>query len=173
MHAILLVEITARTLDRFFTSNVLWDQLEPRSTVLNTVNNRINDLLSNTVDVALEPYDQGNEQYFTREAQDCGGCSKRSETCTVCGGSGIEEVAFNPNGIFDWYQIGGRWQAALWEVDSTLAMFNVCKVKRLRLKLDYPQYLVTADNELVDAVESWLTNPENMDKYVILVDYHS
>jgi hypothetical protein len=91
----------------------------------------------------------------------------------VCGGSGIEEVAFNPNGIFDWYQIGGRWQAALWEVDSTLAMFNVCKVKRLRLKLDYPQYLVTADNELVDAVESWLTNPENMDKYVILVDYHS
>ena len=54
-------------------------------------------------------------------------CGRPDPDCEDCMGSGTRTTTSNPNGRWDWYQIGGRWTGALSEgaYDPELAPENI------------------------------------------------
>ena len=131
------------------------------------------------VDNALVPYDFNNEDFHTDHFDPC--CEMFD--CTYCSGSGTSNQRFNENAFFDWYEIGGRWNAAAYGLKPSAPVrgidFNVIKVKDLYLWSSQKpvtlnvSIVVDTDNNCTVAPEDWLTASENMDKYVVVIDYHS
>ena len=129
------------------------------------------------------PYDQNNEEYYTGELEDC--CD--DPNCNVCAGTGTFESKYNANGIFDWWEIGGRWNNAIYDLEYELNknrnyVGNVIKVGDRHFLphgegpsgiIPVCHYVIDTDRSLVTDIDRWLTDPQNQDKYVVLVDYHS
>jgi hypothetical protein len=131
------------------------------------------------IDDMLEPYNYNNEDFYTDHFDPC--CE--NPLCADCSGSGTSNNRFNEDAFFDWYEIGGRWSGAAYalkpEVSPNGIDFNVIKVKDLYIwghanaVTRAVSIVVDTDKNCAFAPEDWLTAPENMDKYVVVIDYHS
>ena len=136
--------------------------------------------LDDYVNRTTERYDQNNDNYYHSEDMEC--CD--DPKCSQCEGTGSWEQKYNPDGIYDWYEIGGRWNNVFYDLpyDVKGEVGNVIRVsdfgrfpsRELRSSDIYGvSYLVDSDGTLYTDVNGWLTYPRNQSKYLILVDYHS
>lgn len=68
-------------------------------------------------------------------------------TCTDCNGTGKKKTTCNPNGHWDWYEVGGRWGGAF--TDKKGKTCDKLKIKDLSLE----QMELTQHNQLVASWE--------------------
>jgi hypothetical protein len=116
------------------------------------------------------------------------------KSCKVCDGTGKETVTYNPDGKFDWYRVGGRWDGEIQDRDYVdlgtedhyseaheKIKNNILSVKRLIEKKEIP-YSLIVDNQWHDRYEKpdadW--NKQVMALYkshptyvAVGIDYHS
>ena len=133
----------------------------------------------------VEPYEA--------ECWNCGGTGLEDKDikCQECDGSGVAMSTSNPNGWWDWYVIGGRWDGVLTGRESGVDSYsnalenNACRVADIVLCPDkYPHTILTPDgqvhmNEIIDynAKSDWADIArrvlwQHAEHYAVVVDYH-
>lgn len=68
------------------------------------------DDVEEVVSKALDPFWEELEvEEATETCWECGGDDEPRENCEVCEGTGLITRLINPNALWDWWEIGGRW----------------------------------------------------------------
>lgn len=63
-------------------------------------------------EMLLSPYGPELDAYYEADCDNCPE-GKPEKDCYLCEGTGKYETNNNPEGLYDWYQIGGRWAGFL------------------------------------------------------------
>lgn len=145
----------------------------------------------------MEPFWEGKEvEPWEDDCWNCRGTGylddSKTEHCHECGGSGRVMSTSNPDGWWDWYVIGGRWNRVLdcirpvgdGDVDNLEG--NSCRVADIVLSPEkYPDTILTPDGEVhmsEDAGYRRLPNWADIargilwrhaEHYAVVVDYHN
>lgn len=136
----------------------------------------------------------------TREAQEFGKQTFESDPerttpereCRSCSGIGKRKTTYNPNGKWDWWSLGGRWDRMVNDDFSKANPYDISHTHQLEGNVSTPRFLidhhiipyaiVTPDGhwheeedwkgwEWKDTVRSILS--ENLDTQVVGVDCHA
>jgi len=86
----------------------------------------------------------------TREAQEFGketfetdpDASLPQATCELCNGTGKWGTTLNPNGKWDWWSFGGRWDRAIQGDPSRTNAFSISHTHELDGNTTTPQFLI-------------------------------
>jgi len=178
MHAVVLAELCDEEYKDLITPKVHVSNIT-HTEITWAVDADMKTRLANIVDYLLEPFCENDENYFTEGYEEACFCNEDPE-CGDCSGTGIFSRRYNPEGIYDWYEIGGRWAGAAYGVNipsKELAGYQIAKVKHINRFRDTGlghaiNYVVTKDRNLIRDANEWLTAPENADKYMVVIDYH-
>lgn len=166
MHFVVLVEIDVEEIFK----NLRPEDAELSGNRIDNVDAHLRSRIEDQINYQLEPFDQNNSDYYTKFEESC--CTNAD--CTVCSGTNHQIVEYNECGLYDWYALGGRWAGTAHGLVHELSILQIRKVGALFPDLrNSTQYVIHDSQTMIDDPQEWLTNPENVDKYVAVVDCHS
>jgi hypothetical protein len=144
----------------------------------------------------MEPFFEGREvEPYEAECYNCGGTGyldhEDTHVCEDCDGSGVVMSTCNPDGWWDWYVIGGRWDGVLTGRESGVDSYsnalenNACRVADIILcPHKYPYTIVTPDDGVhMNEDANYKAKPDwadaarrvlwkHAEHYAVVVDYH-
>jgi hypothetical protein len=93
----------------------------------------------------------------TREAQGFGKETFESDSekslprpnCTLCAGTGKWRTTLNPDGRWDWWSFGGRWDSAIQNDFSKTNPYKISHTHRLNCNISIPRRLI--DHNIIPA----------------------
>lgn len=71
------------------------------------------------------------------------------EDCRSCGGTGKSKSEINPNGKWDWWNFGGRWDRAIQGDFSKTNPYAISHARELEGNTSTPQFLI--DHDIIPA----------------------
>jgi hypothetical protein len=66
----------------------------------------------------MDPYDEDSKTAVRESFEEACLCTEERDEgadpeCEECGGTGVVTATYNPQQMFDWYEVGGRWDGVI------------------------------------------------------------
>ena len=118
----------------------------------------------------LETYDCNRE--VDEYTEDCGDCTEDDRSsCDNCHGTGKYKTTHNQDGLFDWYEIGGRWAdlvGGTHAFSSTWALFAGIRAPAYLIDGGLDEFDFTKESNI--RMKAWFR--DNPDARLVIVDIH-
>jgi hypothetical protein len=104
---------------------------------------------------SIDKYDELTKDYFQFAKDLANTLDPIDPNCIECGGIGIYKPVMNPNGIWDWYVIGGRWHGDLTDNEQESQNEFLHSKKDLHIASEISKNILTVEDVIKNNYESY------------------